>query len=62
MFVAGDDPDAKRVAMELAAQIGFVPEDAGGLANTKPLELMVRVWLALAKTHGRGVGFTISPG
>lgn len=61
MFVAGDDPDAKRVAMDLAAQIGFVPEDAGGLANAKPLELMVRVWLALAQTHGRGVGFALSP-
>jgi hypothetical protein len=60
MFVAGDDPDAKRVAMDLAAQIGFVPEDAGGLANAKPLELMVRVWLALAQTHGRGIGFAIS--
>jgi predicted dinucleotide-binding enzyme len=60
MFVAGDDPDAKRVAMDLATQIGFVPEDAGGLANAKPLELMVRVWLALSKTHGRGVGFAIS--
>lgn len=60
MFVAGDDPDAKLVAMDLAAEIGFVPEDAGGLANTKPLELMVRVWLALAQTHGRGVGFAIS--
>jgi hypothetical protein len=62
MFVAGDDPDAKRVAMELAAQIGFAPEDAGGLANTKPLELMVRVWLALSQTFGRGVGFALSPG
>jgi 8-hydroxy-5-deazaflavin:NADPH oxidoreductase len=62
MFVAGDDPDAKQVAMELAAQIGFVPEDAGGLANAKPLEQMVRVWLALAQTHGRGVGFAISLG
>jgi 8-hydroxy-5-deazaflavin:NADPH oxidoreductase len=61
MLVAGDDPDAKRVALDLAAQIGFVPEDAGGLANAKPLELMVRVWLALAQTHGRGVGFAISP-
>ena len=60
MFVAGDDADAKRVAMDLAAQIGFVPEDAGGLANTKPLELMVRVWLALSQTHGRGVGFALS--
>jgi hypothetical protein len=32
------------------------------LANTKPLELMVRVWLALSQTHGRGVGFSLSQG
>jgi 8-hydroxy-5-deazaflavin:NADPH oxidoreductase len=62
MFVAGDDPEAKRVAMGLATEIGFVAEDAGGLANAKPLEEMVRVWLALAAVHGRGVGFAISEG
>ena len=62
MFVAGDDPDAKRVAMELAADLGFVPEDAGGLANAHALEQMVRVWLALARTHGRGIGFAVSRG
>jgi 8-hydroxy-5-deazaflavin:NADPH oxidoreductase len=60
MFVAGDDPEAKRVAMELASEIGFVAEDAGGLANAKTLEGMVRVWLAIAQVHGRGVGFAIS--
>jgi predicted dinucleotide-binding enzyme len=60
MFVAGDDPDAKRVALELAADLGFRPEDAGGLANTKPLEEMVKVWLALSQVHGRGVGFALS--
>jgi 8-hydroxy-5-deazaflavin:NADPH oxidoreductase len=62
MFVAGDDPEAKRVAMDLAAELGFVPEDAGGLANAKSLEHMVRVWLALAQAHGRGIGFAISRG
>lgn len=62
MFVAGDDADAKRTAMALAADIGFRPEDAGGLANAKPLEDMVRVWLALATVHGRTVGFSISDG
>jgi predicted dinucleotide-binding enzyme len=62
MFVAGDDPDAKRAAMALAAEIGFVPEDAGGLGNAKALEEMVRVWLALATVHGRTVGFAISEG
>jgi predicted dinucleotide-binding enzyme len=62
MFVAGDDPEAKRIAIDLAAELGFVPEDAGGLANAKSLEHMVRVWLALAQTHGRGIGFAISQG
>jgi predicted dinucleotide-binding enzyme len=62
MFVAGDDPDAKRVAMDLAAELGFRPEDAGGLANTKPLEEMVKVWLALAQIRGRTVGFALSDG
>ena len=62
MFVAGDDEDAKRVAMDLAEQIGFQPEDAGGMANTKALEEMVKVWMALAQTHGRTVAFAISDG
>jgi hypothetical protein len=62
MFVAGDDPDAKRVAMSLATEIGFRAEDAGGLALTKALEDMVRVWLAVAQAHGRHVAFAISDG
>jgi len=62
MFVAADDEDAKRVAMQLASEIGFVPEDAGGLANAKALEDMVKVWLALTQTHGRGIGFAVSLG
>ncbi|MCU0504458.1 MAG: NAD(P)-binding domain-containing protein [Chloroflexi bacterium] len=62
MFVAGDDPDAKRVAMDLAGQLGFAPEDAGGMANARALEMMVPVWFALAQAHGRGVGFAVSLG
>lgn len=62
MFVAGDDAEAKRVAMGLASELGFRPEDAGGLVNAKVLEDMVRVWLALAAVHGRSVGFAISEG
>ncbi|HEX5829066.1 MAG TPA: NAD(P)-binding domain-containing protein [Candidatus Limnocylindrales bacterium] len=62
MFVAGDDADAKRVAMDLAREVGFRPEDAGGLANAKPLEEMVKVWLALSQAHGRTVGFALSEG
>jgi len=62
MFIAGDDADAKRAAMALAAEIGFRPEDAGGLANAKVLEEMVKVWMALAQAHGRTVAFAISEG
>jgi 8-hydroxy-5-deazaflavin:NADPH oxidoreductase len=62
MFVAGDDLDAKRLALDLAEQLGFVPEDVGGLVNAAALEAMVRIWLALAQTHGRQVAFAVSPG
>jgi len=62
MFAAGDDADAKRVALELATEIGFRAEDAGGLANAKPLEEMVKVWLALSQAHGRRIGFALSDG
>ena len=62
MFVAGDDDEAKSVVLGIAAELGFRPEDVGPLANAKPLEGMVKVWLALAQRHGRTVGFAISDG
>jgi predicted dinucleotide-binding enzyme len=62
MFAAGDDPEAKGVALDLAAQIGFDAHDAGPLANAKVLEDMVKVWFALTQVHGRRVGFAISKG
>jgi predicted dinucleotide-binding enzyme len=62
MFVAGDDAEAKAIAMGLAAELGFRAEDAGSLSNAKPLEEMVKVWLALTQAHGRGIGFALSLG
>jgi predicted dinucleotide-binding enzyme len=62
MFVAADDAEAKRVAMGLATEIGFEAIDAGGLANAKPLEAMVKVWLAVTAGLGRTVAFAISRG
>ena len=62
MFVAADDPEAKRVAMALAAEIGFEAFDAGGLSNAKPMELMVKVWLALAASADRTIAFAVSKG
>lgn len=62
MFICGDDEQAKGVAADLAAQLGFEPEDAGPLSNAKALEGMVKIWLALAASHGRNIGFAISRG
>ena len=62
MFVAADDPDAKRVAMALATEIGFQALDAGGLANAKPMEMMVKVWLALTASADRTIAFAVSRG
>ena len=62
MFVAGDNAEAKRVAMALAEEIGFEAWDAGPLENARALEEMTRVWLAMARQHGRGIGFAISRG
>jgi len=62
MFVAGDDADAKHVAMELARSIGFAPYDAGGLANAKVLEDMVKVWFALSTNASRKIAFAVSEG
>jgi predicted dinucleotide-binding enzyme len=60
MFVAADDEAAKRVVMDLASETGFAAEDAGGLSNAKPLEEMVKVWVALSRVHGRTVAFAVS--
>ena len=62
MFVAADDEEAKRVALGLATEIGFEAYDAGPLANAKPLEEMVKVWLALTRQTGRSIGFAVSKG
>jgi predicted dinucleotide-binding enzyme len=60
MFVAGDDADAKRIAMDLAREIGFAPYDAGPLENAKILEDMVMVWFALTKNASRRIAFAVS--
>ena len=62
MFVAGDDAEAKRVAMDLAADIGFEPYDAGAVENARILEDMVKVWLAMTREHGRRIACSISKG
>lgn len=60
MFIAGDHPEANAVAAALASDLGFQPEDVGPLTNAKPLEEMVKIWLALAARHGRRIGWALS--
>ncbi|HVO44585.1 MAG TPA: NAD(P)-binding domain-containing protein, partial [Aggregatilineales bacterium] len=54
MLVAGDDTQAKSVVMGLAADLGFEPIDAGGLAVSGLLESMARLWVNLASNAGLG--------
>lgn len=59
MVYAGDDDGAKRVAQQLAADIGFEPLDLGPLMTARYLEPMALVWIRLAITQklGRDIAF-----
>jgi NADPH-dependent F420 reductase len=65
MFFAGDDPQAKDVARELASALGFEAIDAGGLAAARQLEHLAMLWISLAygiggaQSLGRGFAFRV---
>ena len=60
LFYCGDDPAAKTVARDLAAQIGFDPVDAGPLAKARVLEPFALLWIGLAfGGHGRDIAFRL---
>jgi predicted dinucleotide-binding enzyme len=54
MPVAGDDPTAKAVVMELAREIGFDALDAGPLSAAADLEHLAALWIRLAYPLGLG--------
>jgi len=58
MFFAGNDADAKQIAAQLAAELGFEPIDAGTLAASKFLETLAIFWGQLA--YGQGMGRNIA--
>jgi predicted dinucleotide-binding enzyme len=60
--VAGDDDAAKKTVLDLGAQLGFDPVDAGPLANARYLEPAVEllVHLAFGSGLGTGIGFALA--
>jgi 8-hydroxy-5-deazaflavin:NADPH oxidoreductase len=54
MFYCGDDPDAKKVAAQLAKDLAFDPVDAGPLTNARLLEPLAMLWIYLAYAGGLG--------
>ena len=62
MFAASDDPQAKSVALQLAADAGFEALDGGPLANARHLEslAMLWIWSALKSPLGRSFGFALT--
>jgi predicted dinucleotide-binding enzyme len=58
MLVAGDDPVAKPVVLELVTCLGFEAIDAGPLRNARLLEPVAMLFLELARRgHGREFAF-----
>ncbi len=54
MFYCGDDPAAKNLVRQLAADLGFDPQDAGPLTQARVLEPFAMLWISLAVKFGYG--------
>jgi predicted dinucleotide-binding enzyme len=60
LLFCGDDPAAKQVAHDLAAQLGFDPADAGPLSRSRMLESFALLWIGLAfGGYGREIAFKL---
>ncbi len=59
MFVAGSDEEAKKVATQLAEDIGCVVYDFGGDEQVGLLEELCRVWINLSTKIGRDFAFKL---
>lgn len=60
-FLCGDDAEAKKIAGELSAELGWTPVDAGPLAQARLTEPLAMLWITLAYQQGLGreFGFTL---
>jgi predicted dinucleotide-binding enzyme len=58
LLYCGDDAAAKKVAADLAGQLGFDPVDAGPLRQSRLLEPLALLWISLAfGGQGRDIAF-----
>ena len=54
LFYCGNDAEAKKVAHQLAQELGFDAEDAGPLTQARYLEPFAMLWISLAYAAGFG--------
>ena len=61
MFYCGDGTEAKQTVRQLAAELGFDPQDAGPLTQARLLEPLALLWISLAlqQGFGREIGFQL---
>lgn len=52
MFVAGDDPDAKTAVAALLRDVGWRAFDVGGIEQSRQLESLVLLWVAVGQARG----------
>ncbi len=57
MFLAGDDPAARKIVAGLGEDLGFVMVDAGNLSISRLLEPVAMLWIHLAFKGGLGREF-----
>jgi 8-hydroxy-5-deazaflavin:NADPH oxidoreductase len=57
MLYCGDDAQAKKVAAQLAVELGFEPYDVGPLTEARLLEPFALVWIHLAVLQKMGTSF-----
>jgi predicted dinucleotide-binding enzyme len=58
MFYCSDDDDAKEIVEQLARDLGFEPQDTGGLGMARSLEPLALMWIRLSIRNGRNPNFT----
>lgn len=52
MFVAGNDADAKETVAEILADFGWDAFDVGGIEQSRQLESLVLLWVAVGRRRG----------